>query len=68
MQIQVNSDSFIHGDALVIEVAEEAVESDLGHLSEKLTRVEVHLKDHNADKHGPADMRCTVEARRRGLW
>lgn len=67
MQIQVNTDNFIHGDARVVEVAEAAVRADLEHLGEKLTRVEVHLKDQNADKHGPAHIRCTVEARPRGL-
>lgn len=53
MQIQVNIDNFIHGDERVIEVAELAVQNDLEHLSERLTRIEVHLKDQNADKQGP---------------
>ena len=67
MQIQVNTDNFIHGDERVIEVAEAAVETDLGRFSDRLTRVEVHLKDQNADKHGPQHIRCTMEARPRGL-
>lgn len=67
MQIQVNTDNVIHGDARVIEVAEAAVMSDLGHFAERLTRIEVHLKDQNADKHGPDHIRCTIEARPRGL-
>ncbi len=67
MQIQVSTDNTIHGDQRVIEVAEGAVAQDLGHLSERLTRVEVHLKDQNADKHGPEHIRCTMEARPRGL-
>lgn len=67
MQIQVNTDNFINGDERVIEIAEEAVRSDLSHLGERLTRVEVHLKDQNADKHGPEHIRCTMEARPRGL-
>ncbi|WP_127115099.1 HPF/RaiA family ribosome-associated protein [Shimia sediminis] len=67
MQIQVNTDNFIHGDERVIEIAEAAVQTDLGHLADRLTRVEVHLKDQNADKHGPDHIRCTVEARPRGL-
>ena len=66
MQIQVNTDNFIHGDTRVIEVAELAVKNDLEHLGERLTRVEVHLKDQNADKHGPDHIRCTMEARPRG--
>jgi hypothetical protein len=67
MQIQVNTDNFIHGDERVVEVAEQAVLADLAHLSDRLTRVEVHLKDQNADKHGPGHIRCTMEARPRGL-
>ncbi|GAA6182235.1 hypothetical protein NBRC116594_36730 [Shimia sp. NS0008-38b] len=67
MQIQVNTDNFIHGDTRVIEVAERAVTQDLDHLSERLTRIEVHLKDQNADKHGPDHIRCTLEARPRGM-
>ncbi len=67
MQIQVSTDNTLHGDARVIEVAEAAVTNDLGHFSDKLTRIEVHLKDQNADKHGPQHIRCTIEARPRGL-
>lgn len=67
MQIQVNTDNEIHGDQRVIEVAEAQVQSDLGHFADRLTRIEVHIKDQNADKHGPDHIRCTVEARPRGL-
>lgn len=67
MQIQVNTDNVIHGDARLTEVAEAAVTADLGHFSDRLTRIEVHLKDQNADKHGPHHIRCTIEARPRGL-
>ena len=38
----------------------------LGRFSDRLTRVEVFIKDMNADK-GGIDMHCTVEARPRGL-
>lgn len=67
MQIQVNTDNVIHGDERVIEIVEAAIQADLGHMSERLTRVEVHLKDQSAEKHGPAHFRCTIEARPRGL-
>ena len=67
MQIQVNTDNFIHGDERVIEIAEQAVMTDLEHLADRLTRIEVHLKDQNADKHGPEHIRCTIEARPRGM-
>ena len=67
MQIQVYTDNFIQGDARVTETAEEEVKSELQYLADRLTRVEVHLKDQNAEKHGPDHIRCTMEARPRGL-
>ena len=66
MQIQVNTDNVIHGDERLIEIAKDAVNSDLNHFSERLTRVEVHLRDQNAEKRGPEHIRCTMEARPRG--
>lgn len=66
MQIQVNTDNDIHGDMRLEEVVEDAVTSELGRFEDRLTRIEVHLQDQNADKHGPAHIRCTVEARPRG--
>ncbi|MEO1717881.1 MAG: HPF/RaiA family ribosome-associated protein [Planctomycetota bacterium] len=44
-----------------------SLESTLGHLTDRLTRVEVHLGDENAHKSGPADKRCLIEARPKGL-
>ncbi|GAB4288938.1 MAG: hypothetical protein Kow0058_08470 [Roseovarius sp.] len=67
MQIQVFTDNFIQGDERTVAVAEEMVLPDLGHLAERLTRIEIHLKDQNAEKHGPDHIRCTMEARPRGL-
>lgn len=67
MDIHVSTDNYIHGDTRVAEVAEAAVKTDLGHMDDWLTRVEVHLKDQNGAKKGPAHIRCTIEARPRGL-
>ena len=67
MQIQVNTDNYIHGDERVIEVAEAAVTQDLDRFADRLTRVEVHIRDQNADKHGPDHIRCTIEARPKGM-
>ncbi|HEY0419314.1 MAG TPA: hypothetical protein VGC80_07320, partial [Acetobacteraceae bacterium] len=39
------------------------VEDAVGRFSARLTRVEVHLGDVNAAKHGAADKRCMMEAR-----
>jgi len=67
MQIQVNFGSVPSSAAL-----EEHVEKELGHalahMSDRLTRVEVHLGDTNsAAKHGSRDKRCMLEARPRGI-
>lgn len=67
MQIQVNTDNVIHGDTRVIEVAEEAVRADLGLFDDRLTRIEVHLKEQNSASRGPKHFHCMIEARPRGL-
>ncbi len=67
MQIKVNTDSSIHGDERVKEFAREIVTSHIGHHIGRLTRVEVHLADVNAQKGGPDEIRCTIEARPEGL-
>jgi len=63
MKIQVNTDHNIHGHEATIEQIEATVESTLGHLSEHITRVEVHVSDENAKKGGSTDKRCMMEAR-----
>ena len=67
MDIHTSTDNTIHGDLRVAEVAEMAVQNDLGHMADWLSRVDVHLKDQNGAKKGPANIRCTIEARPRGL-
>ena len=39
----------------------------LGHLTARITRVEVHLSDEHGAKHGAEDKRCVMEARPQGL-
>lgn len=67
MQFQLNTDSNIQGDDRLAEVAEDSISSALGHLTGRLTRVEVHLADVNAGKGGSDDIRCTIEARPEGM-
>lgn len=68
MQFQFNTDSHIQGDDRLAEVAETTVSSALGHLTARLTRLEVHLVDVNgAGKGGADDIRCTIEARPEGM-
>lgn len=67
MQFQLNTDSNIQGDDRLAEVAEQTVASALGHLTDRLSRIEVHLADVNAAKGGTDDIRCTIEARPEGM-
>ena len=67
MQFQLNTDSSIQGDDRLAEIAETIVTGALGHLTGRLTRVEVHIADVNAAKGGSDDIRCTVEGRPEGM-
>lgn len=63
MLVQINFGDVEHSDAIA-SWAEDRVRAQLGHLTEKLTRVEVHLHDDNsASKSSPDDKRCVMEAR-----
>ncbi len=67
MQFQFNTDSHIQGDERLAEIAEAAVIGALGHLTNRLSRVEVHLVDVNGAKSGADDIQCTMEARPEGM-
>ncbi|MEE4185802.1 MAG: HPF/RaiA family ribosome-associated protein [Gammaproteobacteria bacterium] len=67
MQFQLNTDAHIQGDERLAEVAQEMVTAALGHLTDRLTRIEVHLADTNAAKGGRDDILCTIEARPEGM-
>lgn len=64
MQIQINAP---HGNAPddFYKFIEERITEVLQPYESHLTRIEVHLKDQNADK-GGVDQRCMMEARLRG--
>ncbi len=67
MQFQLNTDANIQGDERLAEVAETLVTAALGHVAERLTRVEVFLADENGAKGGGDDIRCTLEMRPEGM-
>lgn len=67
MQFQLNTDAHIEGDDRLSGIAEGIVTAALGHLVERLTRIEVHLADVNAAKGGADDILCTIEARPEGM-
>lgn len=63
MQIQVNTDHNIAGHEALTAHVNSVVAHILDHLSEHITRVEVHLSDENSHKGGQNDKRCMMEAR-----
>lgn len=67
MQFQLSTDNNIQGDDRLAGVAENMIVSAIGHLTVRLSRIEVYLADVNAAKGGPDDIRCTIEARPKGL-
>ncbi|SEL95801.1 hypothetical protein SAMN05443999_11074 [Roseovarius azorensis] len=67
MQFQLNTDHNIHGDDRLSEIAQATLADALGHLTGRLSRIEVHLADVNAAKGGADDIRCTIEARPEGM-
>lgn len=67
MQIQINTDKNIEGTELFAEHVRAVVQKHLSHFEERLSRVEVHVGDMNADKTGPEDHSCTMEARPNGM-
>lgn len=67
MQIQFNTDNQIEGRAAMAQRVEASLHDRLKRFEDRISRVEVHLADVNAQKSGPADKRCTLEARPTGL-
>ncbi|MET8873103.1 HPF/RaiA family ribosome-associated protein [Nocardia sp. NPDC004604] len=63
MQIQVNTGSNIHGGASLAERVESTISATLDRFADQVTRLEVHLTDLNAEKGGPDDKQCVLEAR-----
>jgi hypothetical protein len=66
MQVQVNTDNNIEGRDEVIGEVQAAITQELGRFGDRLTRIEVHLKDVNGPKGGANDKHCTLEARPAG--
>jgi hypothetical protein len=66
MQVLFNSDSSVMGTENVAERIEAQVRDKLARFADRLTRVEIHVRDENGPKHGADDKACTIEARPRG--
>lgn len=68
MHIEVKTDNHIQNDARLIEYARDVITHGLERFQDRVTRVETHFADENSSKKdGPADMRCSLEARMAGL-
>lgn len=66
MQVQFNSDNQTDGSAAMAGWVDADLQERLKRFGERITRVEVHLSDVNAQRSGPADKRCMIEARPAG--
>ncbi len=66
MQIQINTDRHIEGHERLATWARGVVEQALSHVSDRVTRVEVHLSDESGDRSGQHDQQCVMEARLEG--
>ena len=66
MQVQFNSDSSVMGTENVAERIEAMLHTKLARFEERLTRIEVHVRDENGAKGGGDDKACVIEARPRG--
>lgn len=65
MQVQVNS-NHLEGGASLQEWVGSTVVDELERYTDLLTRVEIHVGDVNAQKSGPQEKRCQIEARPQG--
>lgn len=66
MDFQFNTDSSVMGTENVAERIETQLRGKLQRFEDRLTRLEVHVRDDNAKKGGGDDKSCTIEARPRG--
>jgi ribosome-associated translation inhibitor RaiA len=61
--IQVHTDPNIQSSVGLTARVEALVGGVVGHLADRVSRVQVHLGDENSSKGGSNDKRCMIEAR-----
>jgi hypothetical protein len=62
MQIQINTDRHVDGNETWSSEVEAELRDKLERFAERITRIELHVGDVNAERAGD-DMRCVIEAR-----
>ncbi|MEP7241413.1 MAG: HPF/RaiA family ribosome-associated protein [Devosia sp.] len=67
MQIQINTSDNIKGSEAMIARFSAVLDTSLDRFSDRVTHLEVYLRDENGTKGGPEDKHCTIEARLEGL-
>jgi ribosome-associated translation inhibitor RaiA len=67
MHVEVSHDNHVRIDSDIADRLAAQVESALDRYGDRITRVEMHLGDTNANKGGDNDKRCMIEARLAGL-
>jgi ribosomal subunit interface protein len=67
MIIQLNSDKNIQISERLDKIVSDKISRSLKRFAEKITRIEVHLSDQSAQKTGPDDILCKIEARLKDL-
>ncbi len=63
MIVQLNTDKNIQGTTELEAEVSDKINRGLSRFVDKITRVEVHLSDQNAEKSGADDIQCKIEAR-----
>ena len=66
MRVQISTDGNIRGHEMMTDYVRGAVEDALSLISDRITRVEVHLSDIGGSRRGAHDTRCMMEARLEG--
>lgn len=67
MKIQLNTDKNIAGSEKLEAFVTEKINHSLKRFASRITRIEVHLSDQNANKPGSDDIQCKIEARVEGV-
>jgi len=67
MKIQLNTDKNIKNTLKFESFVSEKLNGSFKRFANKITRIEVHITDQNADKKSTDDIQCRLEARLEGL-